>query len=132
MMNQGTKELTKHFLESLILPIGLISVKVWSVIVPLCEVSAFQGTPNQSSPFTTHHHNTCTTLRKGSCRCTEGPNFNQYLLVVQDYFSKWPFAFPMRDQKAETIVQILQDDVFTVIGPPRKLHSDCGRNSKAT
>ena len=32
---------------------------------------------------------------------------NQYLLVVQDYFSKWPFAFPMRDQKAETIVQIL-------------------------
>ena len=53
---------------------------------------------------------------------------NQYLLVVQDYFSKWPFAFPMPDQKAETIVQILRDNVFTVIGPPQKLHSDQGRN----
>ena len=53
---------------------------------------------------------------------------NQYLLVVQDYFSKWPFAFPMQDQKAETIVQILRDNIFTVTGPPQKLHSDQGRN----
>ena len=53
---------------------------------------------------------------------------NQYLLVVQDYFSKWPFAQPMADQKAERIVQILRDNVFTVTGPPQKLHSDQGRN----
>ena len=53
---------------------------------------------------------------------------NQYLLVAQDYFSKWPFAKPMPDQKAERIVQILKDEVFTVVGPPQKLHSDQGRN----
>ena len=53
---------------------------------------------------------------------------NQYLLVVQDYFSKWPFAQPMADQKEERIVQILRDNVFTVTGPPQKLHSDQGRN----
>ena len=51
-------------------------------------------------------------------------NGNQYLLVVQDYFSKWPFAKAMPDQKAERIVQILRDEVFTLVGPPQKLHSD--------
>ena len=53
---------------------------------------------------------------------------NQYLLVVQDYFSKWPFTQPMADQKAERIVQILRDNVFTVTEPPQKLHSDQGQN----
>ena len=44
---------------------------------------------------------------------------NQYILVVQDYFSKWPFAQAMPDQKAERIVKILCDQVFTVVGPPQ-------------
>ena len=52
-------------------------------------------------------------------------NVNQYLLVAQDYFSKWPFAKAMPDQKAERIVQI---EMFTLVGPPQKLHSDQGRN----
>ena len=55
-------------------------------------------------------------------------NGNQYLLVVQDYFLKWPFAKAMPDKKAERIVQILRDEVFTVVAPPQKLHSDQGRN----
>ena len=38
------------------------------------------------------------------------------------------FAHPMPDQKAERIVQILRDNVFTVTGPPLQLHSDQGRN----
>ena len=53
---------------------------------------------------------------------------NQYLLVIQDYFSKWPFAIPLPDQKAERIVQALKDQVFTLVGPPHRLHSDQGRN----
>ena len=53
---------------------------------------------------------------------------NQYLLVVQGHFSKWPFAKAIPDQKAERIVQILKDDVFTLVGPPQRLHSDQGRN----
>ena len=53
---------------------------------------------------------------------------NQYLLVVQDYFSKWPFAMALPDQKATTIVKVLTDQVFTMVGPPRRLHSDQGRN----
>ena len=53
---------------------------------------------------------------------------NQYILVAQDYFSKWPFAQAMPDQKAERIVRILRDQVFTLVGPPERLHSDQGRN----
>ena len=50
--------------------------------------------------------------------------------MVQDYFSKWPFAKAMPDQKVERIVQILRDEVFTLVGPPQKLRSDQERNLK--
>ena len=53
---------------------------------------------------------------------------NQYILVAQDYFSKWPFAQAIPNQKTERIVRILKDQVFTVVGPPCKLRSDQGRN----
>ena len=46
----------------------------------------------------------------------------------QYYFSKWPFARAIPDQKADRIVRILCDEVFTLVGPPRKLHSDQGWN----
>ena len=52
----------------------------------------------------------------------------QYILVVQDYFLKWPLAFAMADQKADKIVQLLKDNVFALVGPPTKLHSEQGRN----
>ena len=42
---------------------------------------------------------------------------NQYILVAQDYFFKWPFAQAMPDEKAERIVRILHDQVFTLVGP---------------
>ena len=56
------------------------------------------------------------------------PQGNQYILVAQDYFSKWPFAQGMPDQKADQIIRILRDQVFTLVGPPERLHSDQGRN----
>ena len=34
----------------------------------------------------------------------------------------------MPDQKADRIVKILRDQVFTLVGPPERLHSDQGRN----
>jgi len=53
---------------------------------------------------------------------------NQYLLVAQDYLSKWPFAKPIPDQKADRIVQIPRDGVFTVVGPPQ----NCTRTKAET
>ena len=56
-------------------------------------------------------------------------NGNQYLLVAQDYFSKWPFAMALPDQKAATIVKVLRDQVLQMVGPPRMLHLDQGKIS---
>ena len=53
---------------------------------------------------------------------------NQYILVAQDYFSKWLFAYAMPNQKADGMVRTLQNNVFALVGPPSKLHSDQGRN----
>ena len=53
---------------------------------------------------------------------------NQYILVPEDYFSKWPFAQSKPDQKADRIVKILRNRVFTLVGPPKQLHSDQGQN----
>ena len=49
------------------------------------------------------------------------------MLVVQDYFSKWPFAMPLSDQTADKIVRALRDQVLTLVGPPQRLYSDQGK-----
>ena len=50
---------------------------------------------------------------------------NNYLLVTQDYFSKWSFAIALPNQKTTLA---LRDQVLTVVGPPQRLNSDQGRN----
>ena len=55
-----------------------------------------------------------------------------YILVVQNYFSKWPFVRALPDQKADRIVQVLKDDVISLVSPPQKLHSDQGRNFESS
>eukprot|EP00731_Ephydatia_muelleri_P023350 Em0015g933a len=56
---------------------------------------------------------------------------NRYLLVLQDYFTKWAEAIPMPDQAAERIVRVLIE-VFSHFGIPEILHSDQGRNFEST
>ena len=56
---------------------------------------------------------------------------SQYILVIQDYFTKWPVAIPMKDQMANTIVQALLS-TFSNYGIPSVLHSDQGTNFEST
>eukprot|EP00731_Ephydatia_muelleri_P024924 Em0017g7a len=51
---------------------------------------------------------------------------NRYLLVVQDYFTKWAEAIPMVDQTAATITNALVK-LCSVFGLPEVIHSDQGR-----
>ncbi|KAL5491894.1 hypothetical protein EMCRGX_G017263 [Ephydatia muelleri] len=53
-------------------------------------------------------------------------NSNRYLLVVQDYFTKWAEAIPMVDQTAATITNALVK-LCSVFGLPEVIHSDQGR-----
>ena len=57
---------------------------------------------------------------------------NKHILVLMDHFTKWCEAFPTKDQKASTVVQILVSSVFSRFGPPTVLHSDQGRNFDST
>ena len=52
---------------------------------------------------------------------------NRYLLVVQDYCTKWAEAIPMPDQKASRITCELVK-LFSTMEIPQMLHSDQGRN----
>ena len=54
------------------------------------------------------------------------PNNNRYLLVIQDYFTKWAEARPLPDQTAARITRELME-VFTHYGFPDIVHSDQGR-----
>ena len=52
----------------------------------------------------------------------------RYILVVQDQFSKWVEAYPIKDQSAETVAHVLVYEFFSRLGLPIELHSDQGSN----
>ncbi len=53
---------------------------------------------------------------------------NKYILCIGDYFTKWVSAVALPDQEAKTVARALIDNVITVFGLPRIIHSDQGRN----
>ena len=55
-------------------------------------------------------------------------NGNRFILVISDFFTKWPEAFALKDHKAETIAIKLVDDVICRHGLPRVVHTDQGRD----
>ena len=56
---------------------------------------------------------------------------NRYLLVVQDYFTKWATAIALPDQTAVRITRELVK-LFSEFGVPSIVHSDQGRNCEST
>ena len=53
---------------------------------------------------------------------------NQYVVVFLDYLTKWVEAFPIQDQKAETVARLLVEEVVCRYGAPERLLSDRGSN----
>ena len=53
---------------------------------------------------------------------------NTHIIVFCDYFTKWPEAYPMPNQKAETIAQIFVEHIVYRYGVPKKLLTDQGTN----
>ena len=49
-----------------------------------------------------------------------------YLVVFQDYLTKWPEAFPVANQDTITIARLLVERIVPVHGVPKKLLSDRG------
>ncbi|XP_075168511.1 uncharacterized protein LOC142240690 [Haematobia irritans] len=53
---------------------------------------------------------------------------NRYVLVVMDYFSKWPEVYAIPNQEAKTIVDVVDKNWICRYGVPTEIHSDQGRN----
>lgn len=53
---------------------------------------------------------------------------NRYIVICMDYFTKWPEAFALPNQKTEEVATALVNEVFCRFGVPFALHSDQGRN----
>jgi len=53
---------------------------------------------------------------------------NRYVLVLQDFLTKFPFVYAMPDQTTHRIVKILVEEVVPLIGVPEALLSDRGTN----
>ena len=46
---------------------------------------------------------------------------NRYVIVMQDFLTKWPLVFPPLDQKANRIARLVFDKVLPVFGVPEAL-----------
>ena len=53
---------------------------------------------------------------------------NKYILVISDYFTKWTESYPMPNQEAETVANVVVREFISRFGVPRQLHTDQGRN----
>ena len=51
---------------------------------------------------------------------------NRYLMVVEDYFTKWTEAIPIKDMEAITVAQKFAERIVTIFGVPLQIHSDHG------
>lgn len=49
-----------------------------------------------------------------------------YILVVSDYFSKFPLMFPLRKASAKSVVRLIEENVFLSFGTPEFLICDNG------
>jgi hypothetical protein len=57
---------------------------------------------------------------------------NKYILVLQDAFTKWPEAWPLKNQKATTCAKIIVNEYVTRFGAPENIHTDQGTNFEST
>jgi hypothetical protein len=51
---------------------------------------------------------------------------NRYIVVVKDALTKWVELYPVPNTKAETIAEVMFDEIVCRYGPPKELVSDRG------
>ncbi|KRX77329.1 Retrovirus-related Pol polyprotein from transposon [Trichinella sp. T6] len=54
---------------------------------------------------------------------------SKYILTVQDYFSKWPEAYPIPDMTARTVARTLVNEFICRYGAPESLRTNSVRHA---
>ena len=49
---------------------------------------------------------------------------NRHVVVILDLFTKWPFVFPVPDQRTSRIARLIAEEVVPWFGVPEALLSD--------
>lgn len=60
------------------------------------------------------------------------PNGNCYLLVVVDFFTKFPSIFPIRQATSKKVCQIMENSIFLQYGVPEIVIADNGKQFQST
>lgn len=88
--------------------------------------------PHEVAPLQTIHANR--PFEKVAADITElpvTPSGHKYVLVLQDYFTKYVNLYPMKDQRAVTVAHCIFEQYVTERGVPECLHTDQGRQFEA-
>ena len=104
-------------------------VKIWCMS---CDICASRKAPPKTPRAPMQHANVGAPLERIAIDITgplpESHKGNKYILVICDYFTKWTEAFPIPDQEATTVADILVKDFLCRFGCADTLHSDQGKN----
>jgi hypothetical protein len=58
-------------------------------------------------------------------------NGNKHIVVITDYYTKWPEAFAVPDHKAETLAKIIVTKIMSRHGAPERIITDRGQDFMA-
>lgn len=53
---------------------------------------------------------------------------NRYVIVMQDYLTKWPLVYAVPNQKTQTVARVIVEELVPFFGVPEALLSDRGTN----
>ncbi|CAG8660280.1 1614_t:CDS:2, partial [Paraglomus occultum] len=56
----------------------------------------------------------------------ETPEGYQYMIIAQDYFTKWPIVKPTKTTNMDEALKFVYEEIYTVYGKPQQLISDQG------
>ena len=109
-----------------------LDVKLWCKLCAVC--AAKKGAKKTRSPLQQYEVG-CPMERiamdfMGPFPETESGN--RHLLVIMDYFTKWPEAYALPNQEALTVAKVLAVEFVPRHGVPLELHTDQGRNFEST
>ncbi|KAL2097674.1 hypothetical protein ACEWY4_006881 [Coilia grayii] len=124
--HQGVNRTLEMVRQRCYWPRMFAEVRQWCEECPRCQVAKETGPP--ASTFMGHllasRPNETVAVDFTVLEPTSGV---ENVLVITDVFSKYSIAVPTRDQRAQTVAQVLISEWFYRFGIPSRLHSDQGR-----